>query len=297
MNAMDGLSDDLVLAICQTDEEALIRCFSEVQPDQQQLIAIRMSDCIRQRKSQSILIVGLAIHLFTLATPEASRRKQIEVMEEETGVKRTQQIRCRNAFLRLGRPLLTDPKLASLFVPEATKRLCEPGTQETATYEALKRARAGEIITIRVADAIIAAHAPPPNVVNNSNRPRRPAVVNAIESVPVDVSATEGGKDDATYRRTREDELDAETMKGVSQRRNELQEKKSSQGQGLGQLVHQDNAVQVFVRSVNPKNDPTTEEIMYAIQQAYKKLCSGHPVQAIVLEPLETYQSGENFHV
>ncbi|MEO9592328.1 hypothetical protein [Rhodopirellula bahusiensis] len=242
-----------------------------------------------------MLSKGMVIHLFYLATPELSRSKQIEMMAKETGVERSQQYRCRYSFQRFGRPLLTDPVLASRFVTESVKRLSQPRVPETAGYEAIKRARAGEIIVIEVADAIIASHLPETtaNVSENTNPVQVACSVEAdMKSGPSllirtdDVASVED-EANATHHDRRRREPDIETIKAMDQKRREIDEFKASREYQFGECIHQDNAVQVFVRSVNPKSAPTPEAIHYAIQQAYRKLCDSNPVQAIVADTLE----------
>lgn len=280
-----AISPALITAICRANDDDLIRQFAGATKQQQQTIAVHASVCIRLHKTQSMLQTGLFIHLFIAATPEASRREQTEQMKEETGIDRTQQYRCRNAFIRFGRVLLPDDQLASRFVPEATKRLSEPKIAETASYEAIKRARADEIITIRVAEDIITAHSPTTDVVvsdGSSAGDETPA----NDTVPLTTP-------EATTRRTRREEISPETMQGIAQRRRELDDIKAAHENKLGECIHQDNTVQVFVRSVVRPSGPTDEEILFAIQAAYRKLSSSNPVQAIVAETLTTTSSGD----
>lgn len=290
-----GLSPELINAICNASEDELRQQFTRATPSQQVAVAVRASDCIRFHKTLAMLSRGMVIHLFYLATPELSRAEQIEIMAKETGVQRTQQYRCRDSFIYMGRPLLKEPKLASRFVTESVNRLSQPSTPETARYESIKRARAGEIIVTEIADSIIAAHLPELTASVSSNTDSLQAAcsveadtqLNATLLIRCDDAAS--GEDDAnaTHHNRRRREPDIETIKAMDQKRHEIDEFKASRDYQLGECIHQDNAVQVFVRSVNQKSAPTAEAIHYAIQQAYRKLCHSNPVQAIVADTLE----------
>ncbi|KLU02201.1 hypothetical protein RISK_005267 [Rhodopirellula islandica] len=284
------LSSRLIDSLCRVGDDELRECLARATPHQQQIIAVRAVDCIRHLKAQSMLIIGMMIHVFILATPDMARGDQIEEMYEETGVSRSQQYRCRNAFLRFGRTLLTNPRLAALFVAEAIKLLSEPKVPEAASYEAIKRAHNGEIITIKVAESIIKAHSPStkfnPERIEASGRSDVSDVsvgtANDVKSGPAAPTRTCSGRG----------QIDAEAMKGIAKRHAQLERQKMLKADGMGKCVHHDNAVQVFIRSVKQEGDPTPEEILYGLQQAYERLRMKHPVLAIVAGGLETSHLG-----
>ncbi len=280
--------DDLIALITRLSEEELRECFATVTPQQQQQIAVSASDCIRQFKTRSMLITGMMIHVFILATPESSRTEQIAHMHEETGVGRTQQYSCRDSFLRFGPELLPDPKLAAYFNPSSIKLLSQPGVPETASYESLKRARKKEIITIKVAKAIIAAHKPSIHKETDLATEfidTRGSMVNDGMVDRVELVSESDVLENELYsapRRSGRGTIDAAKMKGIADRHAALERAKVLTADGMGECVHQDNAVQVFIRSVKSETKPTPEEMMYALQKAYERLRSKHPVLAIV---------------
>ena len=187
----------------------------------------------------------------------------------------------------------------------AVTRLSAPCVPETASDEALKRARAGEIINIKVAELILAAHCP--NQQRNTEAETSltqvlPESMPRKNLVPTDDGAPTTSGDDvdeanAPNGKRRRSEADATMEKGIEDRRLEIDAKKTLEVFRQGQLVHQDNVVQVFVRSVKRESGPTADEILYALQQAYQKARQLHPVQAIVAGTIGNSHAEENYLV
>lgn len=138
-------------AVCSMTPFALDHAATELDDEQKRKVRIGVADHVRGHSTLTSLETGALLKLFQLVTPELSRAEQFAMMEEETGIKRTQLYRKIAKFDCFGRTLLEDRDVAARCTSEALSLLSEKWVTDDTRSRALDYVRAGNHLTIKVA--------------------------------------------------------------------------------------------------------------------------------------------------
>lgn len=144
----------LVHSVCRMNPFELDRAAADLDDQQKLKVSIAVADRVRGHSTLSSLEIGALLKLFLLVTPDKSRAEAFATMEEETGIKRTQLYRSIDMFDCFGQTLLNERDVAARCTCEALKLLSEKSVLDETREQALKYARGGKHLTIKVAQKL-----------------------------------------------------------------------------------------------------------------------------------------------
>jgi hypothetical protein len=151
------------------DPMALHQAAAELPDEALVDVAIYASTTCRALGIQKTLIFGGLLHVFRAATQnDETRRELFENLIDDLQISRTQAYRSVAVWIHFGPALLAESNLRNFFVSESLKLLSAEEVSDEARNEALATARAGERVTIRVAEALREKHCPQPHAGRSS---------------------------------------------------------------------------------------------------------------------------------
>lgn len=143
--------DQLAKTIAKMSPFEQDRAISRLDEQQQFELGIVVADRVRGHSTLSSLETGALLKVFELTTSEASRAEWFAIMEQETGIKRTQLYRLIAMFDCFGKVLLNEPEVATRCTCEALKILSEKNVSAETREQALSFVRDGNFLTIKAA--------------------------------------------------------------------------------------------------------------------------------------------------
>lgn len=170
MSVLNRPTDPIQLALENCEYPEVLKAMAELSADDLIALAAKTEDekipalatyVVTKCNSvgvQQVLIFGGLLDLFAAMTEPRGNSELMRNMEEDLGVSRSQAFRCRAAWRSFGAKLLTEKQTLDQFCRESLKMLAEERTPDAAREEALRLARQGERITIKVAKRLQEKH-------------------------------------------------------------------------------------------------------------------------------------------
>lgn len=267
-------------AIALTDFE-IDRQLESVSDQDRNRIGALVGHWVRGRSAESSMYIGALLLVFRATLSDASRGEQTKAMEEETGISKTQQYRCINAFKHFGRILLPNPSLAAYFVVEALKRLSEGDVTQEARDDAISAAEQGETITVAVARGLICKHQPGRSGrecdAKEASAANGQQSENALPGADMGHPVSHADRNDPGP----EKRLAIETRKAAIQQLKHEEERSKA---ARTVLVYQDNEIRLLATPAGNKVDISQEAVLYGLQQALESSRRRNPALTIAIE-------------
>ncbi|WP_417850284.1 hypothetical protein [Thalassoglobus sp.] len=149
---------EVLKVLAETSTEDLLAMAQRTGENEVPFIATYVVTTCNSIGIQQVLIFGGLLEIFAAVSETRGNSELMRNMEEDLGVSRSQAFRCRAAWRSYGSKLLSEKSTLHQFCRESLKMLAEERTPEAAREEALKLARKGERITIKVAQNLQKKH-------------------------------------------------------------------------------------------------------------------------------------------